>query len=389
MSRRASRNRKKRRQRNRRGGRKPFIILIVILILIAALTVGIILFEKYRTFSWYSTDSTISISNSEENTEYYQYGNGYLKCAGDGIIYFDRNRIIWSEYYSMLQPITDICEEYIAAADIGQRNIYLYDKSGFVNRINLSHNITDVEVSRTGMVAVASNEGNINYLEILDRNGNEIMTEKSVFSSRGYLMDLTLSDDGTRLAAVFVSIDKGTLRSKVVFYDLSGESGSDDIIVGVFDQYESIMMTTIRFLADDTVCAIGDLGISIYQFKDVPELVYEDLELPWEIQSLFFDEQYIGMIVEAPDSDTRYQIRVLDLTGNIQLEQGTDFSYGRAAFAGENVLLSSYNECLMYSFAGVEKVYLSFDQHIEALISGDGRHFVYGTNSNTQFLTIR
>ena len=55
----------------------------------------------------------------------------------------------------------------------------------------------------------------------------------------------------------------------------------------------------------------------------------------------------------------------------------------------KNVYLYSNNECLMYSLAGVEKMYLAFDKHIEALKSYDGRHFVYGTNSDTEFITVK
>ena len=386
MSRRTSKKTRTRKKQKRQ--KSPFRLLIVIVLLVAAVTVGIILLVKYQTFSGYRIDSMIPLSNSEENTQYYVFGNSYLKCAGDGVTYFNERGIQWNEYYSMLLPVVDISGEYAAVADMGQRNVYLYDKSGYVSRINLSHNITDVEVSDAGMVAVSSNDGNFNYIEIRDKNGNEIMTEKSVFSSRGFLMDLALSADGSRLAAVFTSIEKGTLRSRVIFYDLSGDGGSSDIIVGTFDQYESVMLTTIRFMEDDTVCAVGDTALSIYEFKDAPELVYEDLQIPWTIQSLFFQDDHIGMVTEDPEGESRYQIKVYDLTGNLQLDIGTDFAFIGADFAGSNVYLYSYTECLMYSFAGVEKLNCPFEMHIEALKSTDGRHFVYGTHSSTQFITI-
>jgi len=386
MSRKTSKRTRTRKKQKKQ--KSPFRVLIIIMLLAAAMIIGISLLVKYRTFSGYHVDTVIPLSNSEENTQYHVFGNGYLKCAGDGVTYFNEQGIQWNEYYSMLLPVVDISGEYAAVADMGQRNVYLYDKSGYVSRINLSHNITDVAVSNAGMVAVSANDGNFNYIEIRDKNGNEIMTEKSVFSSRGFLMDLALSEDGSRLAAVFTSIEKGTLGSQIIFYDLSGDGSSSDIIVGTFDQYESVMLTTIRFMEDDTVCAVGDTAISLYQFSDIPELVYEDLQIPWEIQSLFFQNDHIGMVVENPESDSRYQIKVYDLTGNLQLDQGTDFTFTGADFAGSNVFLYSYTECLMYSFAGVEKFNCPFETRIEALKSTDGRHFVYGTHDSTQFITI-
>lgn len=347
------------------------------------------LFLKYRQFSGYSVDGVIEMSNSEENTRYYPYEQGYLKCAGDGVTYFKQDGIVWSENYSMTQPVIDICRDYVAVADMTQRNVYLYDKSGFINRINLSHNILDVEVSRAGVIALASNEGNLNYIEIRDRKGNEIMTEKSVFSSSGFLMDLSLSENGEHLAAVFVSISKGTMKSKVVFYDLSGNGESKDIIRASFDQYESVLLTNIEFMQDDMVCAVGDTVVSLYRFREDPELVYEEPIADAQIQSLFFSKQYVGMVLEKTDTQTRYCIRVLDTVGKVRLEKGVDFSYSTAAFAGDHVMLYSYNECLMYSLAGIEKLYCPFDKHIEALCSPDGVHFAYGTNADTEFITLR
>ena len=393
MPRRASNSKTRSRRRKRtsanRGGRKQFIIAVVFMVLVAAFVVGIILYSKYKRYTGYTVESVIEMSNSEENTEYYVYGRGYLKCAGDGGTYFNSDGIIWSENYSMIQPVVDICDDYVAVADIGQRNVFIYDRGGFVNRLNLSHNITDVEISRAGVIAVASNDGNFSFIEITDRQGNEIMTQKSVFSVSGYLMDISMSPDGSKLAAVFVSIDKGTLRSRVVFYDLSGEGGEQDIIAGTFDQYESVLLTTVRFMNNDRVCVVGDAGISIYRFTDSVELVYENLETGWEIQTLFFDDRYIGMIAEENESSHRNTIKVMDLWGNLVLNRGLDYSYDRADFAGDNVILYSYRECLMYSFAGVEKLYQEFDLHIEALKSADGRNFVYGTNANTQFIKLR
>ena len=95
------------------------------------------------------------------------------------------------------------------------------------------------------------------------------------------------------------------------------------------------------------------------------------------------------MVIQGNDPDSRYELRVLDTSGNCALDMGTDFSCSRADFAGNNVLLYSYNECLVYSFAGVEKFYQEFDQHIEALKSADGKNFVLGTNASTEFLTLK
>ena len=371
-------------------GRKALIIKILAVVIAAVMAAaGIFIFRRYRTFSGYSSDAVLEMSNSGENTSFYPYGSGYLKCSGDGIIYFDRDGIKWSEYYSFTQPLISVCGEYIAACDLEQRAVYIYDKSGYVNSFTISHDILGIAVSRNGVTAIASNDGNINYIEICDKNGGEIMTQKSIFSSNGFLMDLDISEDGTKLAAVFVTVEKGTLRSKTVFYNLSGSEGTSDVIAGTFDQFGSILLTSIRFMENDRICAVGDNGYIIFSFRDVPEIVCQETDIIWEIQSLFFNDRYMGMIVTENGSEAKYTIKVFDTDGELKLEQETDFSYSNASFAGNNVLLYSYMDCMMYSMAGIQKFYYTFDRHIEALASSDGRHFVYGTNSNTEFITLR
>lgn len=366
-----------------------FIITVVIMALVALAVVGIVLLVKYHKYTEYSLTSVIEMSNTEENTRFYLYGDGYLKCASDGVTYFNENRILWNEDYSMLQPVSDICGDYIAVADVGQKTVYLYDRSGFVNKISVSSKIVDVEVTRAGVVAAVVNEDQISKLEIKDRNGDEIMSSKSIFSSNGYLMDVDLSDDGQKMAAIYINVDKGTLKSKVVFYDLSNGENAEKINNWVFNQYESVLLTNIRFLENNNVCVVGDTALSFYKFGNTPELVYEELERQSIIQVLMFNDRYVGMISDDPDTETTYTIKVYDSTGNTVLEKGTDFSLTKAVFAGENVMMYAGNECLMYSFDGIEKYHGALEERIEGLASKDGKKFVYGTNCDTRFIVLK
>ncbi len=376
---------KKRRRTRRNINRKPIIITMLIFIITVAMVVGIVLFIKYRTFSGYTTETTLDISNSENAVRYYKYADGYLKCSSNGVTYFDESRIIWSESASMIQPVVDICENYIAVADTSKKSVFIYDKAGLVNEIVLNYNVTDVEISKLGVVAVSSSDGDISYLQIFDKSGNEIMVQKSLLSSQGYLMDIALSDSGTKLAAIFVTVTQGTLDSKVVFYDLSGE----EPVTSTFDQYESVLLANVHFLANNIISVVGDTAMSIYTFAESPELVYENLEFAGEIRSLFYSDKYIGMLVEDSESDNSYDIKVFDNTGNMQFEMGVEKAYSHIAFAGSNVLMYSDSECEMYSFAGICKFTYRFEETVSALMSANGRDFVYATSGETNIIRLQ
>ncbi len=368
--------------------RKKRIIITAILVALAVILVvgGIWAFLRFHTYDSYKVKANLDIANSDERTNYTSFKGGYIKCAGDGITCFDKKGVIWAETFEMTQPLIDTCESYVAVADLKGSDIYIYDENGQVNRFSLSHPILDIEVSEQGVVAAATNDGTSNYIEVLDKEGKELITAKSVFTSSGYLMDITLSQDGGTLAAAFIYVSEGTLESKVVFYDFKGEGE----ISGGFNQYNDTIVTNVEFLNPSTVCAIGDNAITIYKVRSTPEIAYEDLDLQYEIQSVFFDKNRVGMVVEEENSDSSYTVKIFNARGRETASFGIDFPYNHVAFSGKNVMLNSVNDCELYSFAGVRKFAYSFDERIESLLPcGSGRDYIYATANNTEFIRIK
>ena len=382
----ASRSKRNHKYSVKKRKARATILLITAIVIALIIAVGIGFFFHFRKFDSYQVLSSLDITNTVEHTTYAAADKGYIKCAGDGITFFDRNGIIWAETFEMTQPVMDYCGSFIAVADLKGTDVYVYDTSGLVNRFALAHPVLKVEVSEQGVVAAATSDENSNYIEVYDKMGNELVTAKSVFANSGYLMDITLSKDGVRLAATFLYVSEGSVESKVVFYDFNG----GDEIVGGFNQYHDTVVTTVEFLDADTVCAVGDGALSLYQFSNTPELVFEQLEETGEIQSLFFGKGRIGMIVEEEGVDTTYVFKVINSNGKQIAERGFDFPYNRAAFAGNNVILYSANDCEMYSFSGVMRFEYAFDDRIEALVScGNDREFVYASPNATQFIRIK
>ncbi|MDO4735004.1 MAG: DUF5711 family protein [Lachnospiraceae bacterium] len=368
--------------------RKKRIIITAILVALAVILVvgGIWAFLRFHTYDSYKVKANLDIANSDERTNYTSFKGGYIKCAGDGITCFDKKGVIWAETFEMTQPLIDTCESYVAVADLKGSDIYIYDENGQVSRFSLSHPILDIEVSEQGVVAAATNDGTSNYIEVLDKEGKELITAKSVFTSSGYLMDITLSQDGGTLAAAFIYVSEGTLESKVVFYDFKGEGE----ISGGFNQYNDTIVTNVEFLNPSTVCAIGDNAITIYKVRSTPEIAYEDLDLQYEIQSVFFDKNRVGMIVEEENSDSSYTVKIFNARGRETASFGIDFPYNRVAFSGKNIMLHSVNDCAIYSFAGVQRFAYSFDERIESLLPcGNGRDYIYATANNTEFIRIK
>ena len=368
------------------------ILWITGIVLALVIIVGVWCFFHFRKFDSYSVINDLGISNTDERTTYAEAEKGFLKCSGDGITFFDKNGIIWAETFEMTQPVMDTCGSYVAVADLKGADVVLYDGNGLVNRFSVSHPVLSVEVSEQGVVAAATSDDKSNYIEVFDKEGNELITAKSIFSSSGYLMDIALSEDGERLIAAFLYVSEGTLESKVVFYDFNGGEGNADGegIVGGFNQYHDTAVTNVEFLDANTVCAVGDKAFSIYKFSKKPELIYENLDETFETQSLFFGKGRVGLITVDENSGSTYTFKVFNNSGKLIAEEGFDFAYSKAGFAGNNVILYSANDCEMYSFSGVKKFEYAFDNRIEALLScGNGREFVYASPNKTEYIRIK
>ena len=373
--------------RKRKKRRLAIILSIAVIVL---LTAGSWVYFHFRTFDSISVITSLDLANPDEQTIIVPYNRGYMRCSCEGVTYFDKKGILWAESFEMTQPVTAVCGTYFAAADMKGKDVYLYDTSGLCRRITLGHSITDLEVSEQGVIAAATSESDSNFIEVVDRDGNELVTAKSVFSSSGYLTDIALSNDGSKLVALYVYVSEGTLESKAVFYDFSKGNGGEDMVVGGFNQYQGTILTTARFMSGGKVCVAGDNSLTIYDFRGIPSILSEDLNLGVQIQNLFFDEKHIGMIVEDEMSDHNYVLKIFNLRGREILNRGFDFAFNKAAFTSAGVVIYSSNDLEMFSFAGVQKCSITLDERIMAICScGNERDLVYGSAVDTEFIRLK
>ena len=378
-----NRLRKAKRKRNRRIRR------LICLILVIALIAGGFLYYKMAAFDAYKVTASLELSNSGDLSEYISFKNGYVKITENGVTYFSRKGIIWSENYSMTQPVYDLCRGYIAVADIKQNEVYLFDKDGLVSIVSTEYSIIDVEVSKAGVIAAATDDDDANYIEVYDKSGNELLTARSVFSTSGYLTDISLSPDGTKLAAAFINVDLQDIVSRVVFYDFSEGSEDSDVVVGGFNQYTDTVLTNVEFLDGDRVAAIGDNALTIYDFSGTPEIVYEDLELEWTIDSIFLSGKYIGFITDDSTGIYNYAYHVYNRSGEVVAEGGFDLSYTKAQFYGNYIMVNSANACYIYDFSAKVRFSCAFEENIEAVYPAGIAQLIYATASATNFIRLK
>lgn len=373
--------------RKRRRLRLTIIIAVIVLV-IAIIVVGGYLLYRYRSYGSFTVVSTTQLTGTSDNLSYCSFSDAYLQCSNSGIICFDNDGIIWDESFSMARPLIDVCGKYAAAADMRQNDVYIYDRSGFVNRIASSHEIMDVEISENGIVALATNDTDSSYIELKDLQGNDLINVKRVFSSSGYLSDISLSPDGTRLAAAFIYISQGALESRVLFYDFSHDN-SDDMLVGGFSQYQDTVITDVEFLGSSTVCALGDNALTFYSFGAQPSIISEELDLEWEIQSINFSDNRLLIVAKDPEGENNYRAYIYNNEGKQLANIGFDFAYSRAFLAGNNLLLHSSTDCQLISFKGLKRFSGTFGGRISYLLPISSSRYILATSENVQFIKLK
>jgi hypothetical protein len=320
-----------------------------------------------------------SISNKGEASKYIDYENGVIKFNNNGSIAYGKDsKILWNCSYEMSDPIVDVCGEYAVISDKEGKRFDIFNINGRVGSVTTLYNINDVEIASQGVVAVQMYDNDNNYIQLFYEDGTVVSDSiqdsilvdmKKNIVDYGYLMDIALSKNGKKLAVDFLSITTGKLHTNIGFYNY-GEIGQNEVdnFMGGFP-YDDIVIPTITFLSNEVVCAFKDNGFTIYAIPEQPKLI-DEITLERKIQSVFYDEKYIGIILKK-EKDTPKQLLLYDLKGRKILDQILDFEYDKILLSGNEIVMYNNLTLMIVKLNGKVKFKHTFDNNIEAFYSSN------------------
>lgn len=359
------------------------------LLVVAVVAAGVLIYKHYSSYDDYKVLNSIKVDSSS-NSKYLSYQDFVVKYSGDGISYIDSDGTVWDESYQMKTPIVDICDDYIAVADKNSNNIFVYNEDGKQGKITTSFPIIKVEVANQGVVAALLEDKDANYIEVFDKEGNKLVSHKTLLDENGYPLDFSISDDGEKMVVSYVTVHNGAMGNRVVFFNFSSAGkNSSDKIVGEHKQYEEVLVPMVKFLSNSEVVAVGENILSIYKIKDKSELT-EEIKIKDEIQKVFYSEKYVGFILENNNSRNPYRIEVYDLNGNRKMKTEIKMDYDTVEFSGNNVLMYDDMNCRIISFSGVEKFKTTFKGEMNGIVPVDGsRTFLFMTRAKIQKVKLK
>ncbi len=345
--------------------RKTLIFTLVIIVVILTSIVGLKLYIDYRQFDSYTVKSKIEL-NDTYGCKFYGFGDYILRYSNDGITCIDGKNTVWNQPFEMKEPVIDVCESTVAVAETGGTTVYIYGESGSMGQVETEYPIESLDVSTHGVICVVTKGSDTSYFEVYDKKGNKLVAGRAVLTGEtGYPLDLTISNDGTKMMVSFLSVKNTTVNSKVVFYNFS-EVGKNEVdrIVGVFGHYGSAVIPKVEFISNDVAVAFGDNIYTIYSMKQKPSKVYEE-KLNDEVKSVFYSEDYVGLVTKNDDMENPYTVKVVDKEGKLMLEKKFNMEYTNIRFDGKNVVIYNSSQMMVISFKGVVK----YDKHFEGEVA--------------------
>lgn len=349
---------------HRRGKVSKYIILILI---IAIGIGGYFIYLNNKVYTTYELKERVEVTDSY-NANFYEFGEYMLRYSEDGVAYLNGGETYWNQAFEMREPIIDISNSYVAVAQQKSNDIYICNTKGFRGKVETEFPIVALSVSDKGIVAAITGEkSDVSYIEVITEDGTKIAKGQSVLSSQGCPVDLSISSDGTKLVVSYLCVGSGVIESKLVFYNYS-EIGKNEVdrFVGGFN-FDKTMIAKTEFISNEIVVAYGDDRVIIYSMKQKPSIIKE-IDIDKEIKSVFYDEEYIGLIVASGQADNPYTMLVYDIEGTKVCDMDFNFSYKNIKIANKTIILYNDVTLKVYTVKGKTKFEWNFDEGLVDVI---------------------
>ncbi len=373
-----------------RQHKNSIITIVTSLIIIAVLIVfGIYQYNKNKTYTAYVVNNKMDSENNID-ASYYEFGEYLLKCSTDGITYYKNDKLIWNHGFEMKDLLIDICDSYVAIAQKNTNSIYIFNESGQVGSAEAKFPIKKLQVASQGVVAVVTEDEKVNYIEVIDKKGNQISVGKTVLSGDGYPVDISISQNGEKLIVSYLYVSEGQTQSKVVFYNFS-EVGQNEIdnLVGGYNHYKTTIVPEVEFINNDRAIAMGDNMFTIFEIEQKPEITFEK-KIDRKIKSVFYSETNIGIILEGDKEDDNYHLIVYDESGNEVVSKEFDLKYKKVKFDKNNILIYNNTEIMIISNKEVVKFDYKFKEDvIDILTTKKDYEYILITNNKIENIVLK
>ena len=337
----------------------------LVLILIAAVAAALYVQWKNKIYTQMAVVSSTEIHITQD-TSLLPFADCLLTYSKDGAACMDiKGNAVWNQTFEMQNPMVDICGGMAAIGDYNGRNLYIMDTNGPVGSITTNKPMRDFSVAGNGVVAVVLDDTDTTWIYLYDAQGNELAYFRTTMKESGYPVSVAISPNAQLVCVSYLYVDSGQMKSSVAFYNFG------DVIVPV-----------VGFWDDRSVFAVSDDRIMFYSGAQKPVSIAENL-IDDSVQSIFFGDEYIGLVFVSAESDSRYRLDVYHKSGEFEQSIKFDMEYSDILFGKDRIIIYNESECHIYNGSGTEKYSGQFGKTALVLIpqSNDRRYMIVTPDS--------
>ena len=362
---------------------KKLVTIMIGVVLLVVVIVSIVNLTVQRTYNSYSVIKT-KVRTDTSTKGYMRFDGDIVKYSDDGITLLGKDmKAIWSASYSFKNPSVVTSNNYIAVADVGGKEINVYDKKGNLKKISNTREICQIEVSDTGMVAILGKEERAYYISVVNAT-KKYIDIKTRMKEDGYPLDMAFSQNSKKLVTSYVSVVDGHANNDVTFYNF-GEVGKNYQSKMVkADSYGEVMVPKVEFMDEDTVSVFSQERVIVYDMKELPEEKFKSEKYTKMIRSVICDENYVGIIVDDEISDM-LRLDLYSKDGRKRLTKKFKFDYDKVEMVKEDIILSTRNEAMIIRTSGKVKFNGSFKEEVDYILPYNNvDKFIFVTPQNIQ-----
>lgn len=371
---------------------KVQIKVVVVVIAAIVIAVGCIFFVN-TNYNDYEVVEETGVKNASI-VDYVPYQNSLLKFSRDGAVYVDeKGESVWNETFAMKMPAADVSGEYAAIADLNGNDVYVFNKEGKVSSTTMPYKICDIAVAGQGEFAVILEGEKENYINIYDKNGEQISEIQTTIDKSGYPMDIDLSEDGEKLFSTYLYLDGTNAKNGLAAYNFGavGQNENADRLMGGY-QLEDMIVPKVEFLDNNTICAFGDTQFIIYTMKEKPSqkavIVFEE-----EVQSVIYNSDYIGVVLPNKSDGKNaapYILELYNTSGRKVMTQEIDFAYENVRMSKDEIVFTGGTECRIYTIKGDLKFSYVFQKNVKDMVpTGYSRRYIVLYDNGSEVIKLR
>lgn len=355
--------------------------LLIILLFAMAAT------KQYRGYKVENHSDT----NYENTANYIEFCSNLLKYTPDGVSYINSNGdTVWTAGINMKMPIAVTSGSYAVVADMSGNEVYLFNQEGQVNNMTMPYAICDVDVASQGSFAVVLESETTNYINLYSKAGEKIYEIQTSISKSGYPLDITISNDAKKLFTSYINVGGNSVCNNLAAYNFGsvGQNANADRMVGGY-KFDNEVVPKVEFVSNNTVVAFGTNTICIYAMKEKPSLK-ATIKLEKEARSVFYSENYIGVVQNNSAKENDYLLTVYDLKGNKKFSHKIGFDYSNIYAAKKEIIVSGGSNCLIIRENGSVKFEQTLSGNIDCVVpTGKSKCYVVVYDKGTEIIKLK